>query len=71
MRVIGDLSRLNAGRYPDKVALTMDGASMTYAELDARSNRLAHALIGLGVTPGERVAMLSYTRLDFAVVPEV
>ena len=70
MRVIGDLSRLNAGRYPDKVALTMDGASMTYAELEARSNRLAHGLIGLGALPGERVAMLSYNRLDFAVVTQ-
>ena len=68
MRVIGDLSRLNAGRYPQKVALVMDGVSLTYAALDERSNRLAHALIGMGLAPGERAAVLSYNRLDFAIV---
>ena len=68
MRVIGDLSRLNAVRYPDKTALVMDGVSMTYAELEARSNRLAHALIGRGTLPGDRVALLAYNRLDYAVV---
>ena len=67
MRVIGDLSRLNARRYPDKPALVMDGARITYAELDARSNRLAHALISMGLEPGERAALLSYNSLEFAV----
>ena len=67
MRVIGDLSRLNARRYPDKTALVMDGTSLTYAELDARSNQVAHALIGLGLEPGERAALLSYNSLEFAV----
>ncbi|HEX2316312.1 MAG TPA: amino acid adenylation domain-containing protein [Thermomonospora sp.] len=48
---------------PDAVALrelTADGQarSITYAELDARANRLAHRLIGLGVRPETPVAML-------------
>ncbi len=68
MRVIGDLSRLNARRYADKPALIMDGERLTYAELEAVSNRLAHGLIGLGVKPGDRVALLAYNRLDYAVV---
>jgi acyl-CoA synthetase (AMP-forming)/AMP-acid ligase II len=68
MRVIGDLSRHNARRYPGKTALIMDDSSMTYAELEARSNRLAHALIGRGIAPGDRVALLAYNRLDYAVV---
>ncbi len=68
MKVIGDLSRLNARRYPEKAALVMDGATLTYAELDARSNQLANGLIGLGLQPGERAAVLSYNRLDFAIV---
>src|SRR5262245_11832824 len=31
---------------------------LTYAELDARSNRVANALAALGVTAGDRVALL-------------
>jgi acyl-CoA synthetase (AMP-forming)/AMP-acid ligase II len=68
MRVIGDLSRLNAARYPHKTALIMGDESLTYAKLEARSNRLAHGLIGAGIEPGDRVALLAYNRLDYAVV---
>src|SRR5205807_7651588 len=47
-----------AARAPDAAALTFDGRGMTYSELDEASNRLAHLLIGQGVGPGERVALL-------------
>ncbi|WP_139333065.1 amino acid adenylation domain-containing protein, partial [Mycobacterium sp. SP-6446] len=45
-------------RSPHTVALTFDGRSMTYRELDEASNRLAHLLIGHGAGPGQRVALL-------------
>lgn len=38
---------------------------MTYAELDARSDRLANALVGLGYRDGARIAVLSETRPEF------
>ncbi|MEU3020005.1 amino acid adenylation domain-containing protein [Nocardiopsis sp. NPDC007018] len=34
---------------PDAVALTVDGAHLTYAELDGRANRIARRLLGEGV----------------------
>ncbi|WP_394427654.1 non-ribosomal peptide synthase/polyketide synthase [Streptomyces sp. SGAir0957] len=40
-----------AARTPDAVALVRDGAEITYAELDERSDRLARHLIGLGAAP--------------------
>ncbi|MEU7076109.1 amino acid adenylation domain-containing protein, partial [Streptomyces narbonensis] len=36
-------------RTPDAVALTADGTDITYAELDARANRIAHYLTGQGI----------------------
>ncbi|MET0452561.1 MAG: amino acid adenylation domain-containing protein, partial [Mycobacterium sp.] len=46
-------------RWPGAVAVRCDGRSMTYQELDAASNRLAHLLSEQGAGPGECVALLS------------
>ncbi|WP_082949262.1 non-ribosomal peptide synthetase, partial [Mycolicibacterium celeriflavum] len=54
-------------RAPEALALTFDGHSMTYRELDAASNRLAHLLAGHGVAPGQRVALL-FSRSAEAIV---
>ncbi|MDA3664240.1 amino acid adenylation domain-containing protein, partial [Mycobacterium xenopi] len=45
-------------RSPEAVAVTAVGGSMTYRELDAAANRLAHLLTGLGVGAGQRVGGL-------------
>ncbi|HYW06799.1 MAG TPA: condensation domain-containing protein, partial [Longimicrobium sp.] len=44
-------------RTPGAVALTSESESLTYAELNARANQLAHHLRGLGVGPDTRVAL--------------
>lgn len=70
MQVIGDLSRANARRYPDKIALIQETRTLTYRELDGRSNQLARALLSLGVQTGDRVALLAYNCLEYAIVTQ-
>ncbi|MDB4948385.1 MAG: pcbAB [Gemmatimonadetes bacterium] len=47
-----------AAERTEAVALSWDGGEMTYGELDARSNRLAHHLVGNGLRPDQPVAVL-------------
>ena len=47
-----------AARTPEAVALTSEGRSLTYRELDEASNQLAHLLTEHGARPGEAVALL-------------
>ncbi len=54
-------------RTPDAAALSFEGRSMTYRELDEAANRLAHLLIEEGAGPGERVALL-FSRSADAIV---
>ncbi|AKH65701.1 hypothetical protein VY86_01010 [Photorhabdus thracensis] len=42
---------------PDATALVYEGQTLSYAELNADANRLAHQLIALGITPDQRVAV--------------
>jgi amino acid adenylation domain-containing protein len=46
-----------AARTPDAVALEMESEQHSYGELEARSNQLAHYLLGLGVRSEARVAL--------------
>src|SRR4051794_5472698 len=51
------LSEAQVARTPSLPALLVDGAPITYAELDAQANRLAHVLIGGGAGPEGIVAL--------------
>jgi long-chain acyl-CoA synthetase len=55
---IGDVSRENARRFPDRRAVVCGSRRLSYRELDLRSNRLASSLEGVGVGPGDRVLWL-------------
>jgi long-chain acyl-CoA synthetase len=55
---VADVVRRFARDRPDRVALRHGDRELTYAELDARSNRLAQALLAGGLGAGSRVAYL-------------
>jgi acyl-CoA synthetase (AMP-forming)/AMP-acid ligase II len=51
-----------AQRHPDSTAWLEGGRAVSYAEVDRRVTRLGSALRGLGLEPGDRVAMLLSNR---------
>jgi amino acid adenylation domain-containing protein len=48
-----------AARQPQRPAVASDGCMLTYQELDRLSNKVARALLRLGVAPGDRVGILA------------
>lgn len=58
MSTIQDLFAEQVARTPHAEAVAHRDGSMTYAELNARANGLAHRLIDAGLTPGTGVAFL-------------
>lgn len=56
---LGEIIRDCIQKYKNKVAVIQGNRSITFAELDERANRLANALIGMGLQPGDRLAVMS------------
>jgi len=52
-----ELLQAQTARTPDETALVAADATLTYAQLNERANRLAHELIARGVGAGQRVAL--------------
>lgn len=61
----GTVLKMNALNYPDKLGCQDKYKSFTFREWNERACRLAHALQGMGVGCGERVAILSYNRVEW------
>src|SRR5688572_28034248 len=57
----------HAERNPDRAAIIMagSGATVTYRQLDERSNQLAHLLRGAGLRRGDHVALFMENHPDF------
>ncbi|MEO7939722.1 MAG: class I adenylate-forming enzyme family protein, partial [Burkholderiaceae bacterium] len=58
--------RRSAERFPHKTAIIRDDQQMTYAQLDCASNRLARALLALGLPKGAKVAIISRNLPEYA-----
>jgi len=54
---IADLFEHTVDAVPDRAALVYEGMTWTFAELDARANRIGHHLVARGVQPGDHVGL--------------
>ncbi len=64
---IADLFESVVDVIPDRTAMVAGDERLTYAELDQRSNRMAHALIAAGVQPGQHVGMYLFNCSEYLV----
>ncbi|MEW6441398.1 MAG: AMP-binding protein [bacterium] len=69
---VGDILKRTALNKPNQEAIVYYYGGevrgrVTYAELDRRANRFANALLEMGVKKGDRVAILSYNCIQYAV----
>lgn len=64
---IHTLFEAQVSRSPDAIALRLGGEVLTYADLNARANQLAHLLIERGVRPDAVVALCMERSFDMLV----
>ncbi|OOQ43880.1 non-ribosomal peptide synthetase [Pseudomonas fluorescens] len=66
-RFLQELFSEQARLHPQRIALSVNGQRLSYAELDARSNQVANALRGQGVTPDEIVAVYGQRSVEMVI----
>ncbi len=67
---IGDFFADMARRQPDSEALVSrhQGLRYSYAQLHQQAHRLASALLGLGLTPGDRIGIWSHNNAEWVLM---
>ena len=69
-QTIGDFFDDMVEKHPDREALISrhEGKRYTYRELQAESNKLASALLNLGLEPGDRVGIWSHNNAPWVLM---
>ena len=62
---LADLFEHAADHFGDREYLVAEGQHRTYAEMEARANRLAHHLAAHGIGPGDHVGIYAYNSVEW------
>ncbi|MEC2218290.1 surfactin non-ribosomal peptide synthetase SrfAA [Bacillus subtilis] len=65
-KTVHQLFEETAQRHKDRPAVTYNGQSWTYGELNAKANRLARILMDCGISPDDRVGVLTKPSLEMS-----
>ncbi len=65
---LGEMLKLNAAKYPETLCLMDAERQYTFPETNARVNRLANALSGLGLQKGDRISCFLENCIEFIEV---
>ncbi len=63
--LLGEMMARNARKFPSREALIYGDTRLNYTQLNARINRLAHALLDLGIKKSDKVAILAFNCNQF------
>ena len=63
--LLGEIMARNSRKFPEKEALVYGKTRLTYRQLNARINRLAHALLALGIRKGDKLAVMAHNCNQF------
>ncbi len=64
--LLGEIIARNARKFPDKEAVIYGDTRLTFRQFNARINRLAHALMDIGIKKGEHILGLQISVYDIA-----
>src|ERR1017187_5865234 len=62
---LADLFEAAVDAYPERENLVANGERRTYAEMEARANRLSHHLATEGIGPGDHVGIYSLNSVEW------
>ena len=62
---MGAILAARAAEQPDRRAVQFESVALTYREWDEQANRVANALLGAGLQPGSRVAVMLPNQPEF------
>ena len=65
---LGQNLKVNAKKFPDTVMLKDSQRSFTYPQVNKRVNQLAHSLLSLGFSKGDKVAVLLENSIEIVEV---
>jgi len=65
---LGEMLKLNARKYPETLCLMDAERQYTFPETNARVNRLANALTGMGLAKGDRISCFLENSIEFVEI---
>lgn len=66
--MLGEILHLNADRYPKRLAVVYEDRRYTYRKFNSRVNRMANALVALGLKKGDRIGVFAHNSDRFIEV---
>ncbi len=65
MVTVPDIIQQSAFQFPNRCAISVGDNELTFSEVDDRASRLAQIILDMGISRGERIALLAMNETEF------